>query len=80
MLYRALQAQKLLEDGQANGDGFADAASISAYAKDAVDAMQANGIIQGMGDNTFNPQGLATRVQSAKVIYEVLNAFSTVKR
>ena len=57
---------------------FADDAQISAYAKDSVYFMVANGIINGIGNNLFAPQhgatageaadyGLATREQALKI-------------
>lgn len=57
---------------------FADDASISAFAKDSVYFMAANGIINGVGDNKFAPKngtsadeavgyGLATREQALKI-------------
>lgn len=53
---------------------FADSELIASYAKDSVDAVSAFGIISGMGDNSFNPKGLLTRAQAAKVIYLVCEA------
>ena len=53
---------------------FGDTDLIASYAKDSVDAVSAFGIISGMGDNTFNPKGLLTRAQAAKVIYLVCEA------
>ena len=36
--------------------GFADFDDVSAYAKDAVAALAASGVINGMGDNRFQPK------------------------
>jgi hypothetical protein len=47
---------------------FTDAASISAYAVDALKWATEVGIVNGMGDGTIAPQGLATRAQVAKMI------------
>ena len=52
---------------------FDDSADIAEYAKDAVDALTAAGIINGMGDGTFAPAGTVTRAQAAKVVYGLLN-------
>ena len=48
---------------------FSDSNSISDYAKNAVAALTKVGIISGVGDNTFNPTGDATRAEAAKMIY-----------
>ena len=47
---------------------FSDTAKISAYAKDAVIAIQQAGIMQGKGGNTFDPQGYATRGEAATIL------------
>jgi len=47
---------------------FADQSNISAYAKDAVSAMQQAGIIGGYANNTFAPQANATRAEASKMI------------
>ena len=52
---------------------FDDDAEISEYAKAAVEALTAAGIINGMGDGTFAPSGTVTRAQAAKVVYGLLN-------
>ncbi len=46
---------------------FSDDASISASAKDAVYALQQAGVINGMGNGGFSPQGTATRAQVAQM-------------
>ena len=52
---------------------FKDSAKISAYARDAVSWSAANGIILGMEDGTFRPQGNATRAQLAAVLLRYSN-------
>ncbi len=64
MLYRYAGAKET--SGSLN---FTDAYRISAYARPAVVWAVQNGIISGMGDGTFNPQGYATRAQLAKVLH-----------
>ncbi|MBQ4526998.1 MAG: S-layer homology domain-containing protein [Clostridia bacterium] len=71
MLYRAMKLSGIVSDENASV-GFADSTDISDYAKDAVDALSAMGIINGY-DGKFMPFENATRAQSAKMIYEVLN-------
>ena len=58
---------------------FDDNAEISEYAKAAVEALTAAGIINGMGDGTFAPAGTVTRAQAAKVVYGLLNLVGGVK-
>ncbi len=48
---------------------FIDEKLISPYAHEAVYTLYSNGIINGMGNNTFAPKSLATRAQTAKIIY-----------
>ena len=51
---------------------FQDADSISGWAKDYVaQALQA-GLMNGMSDTEFAPQGMATRAQSAVILYRFL--------
>ena len=55
--------------GTADLKQFSDAAAISEYARPAVAWAVANGIIKGMDDGTFQPQGNATRAQLAAVLH-----------
>ena len=50
---------------------FADKDNISEYAKEAVAELYMSGIVNGMGDNSFNPEGTATRAQGAMIIYNL---------
>lgn len=52
---------------------FADDAAIADYAKTAVTALCEAGIIDGVGDNKFEPTGTANRAAAAKVLYGVLS-------
>lgn len=52
---------------------FTDSAGISGWAKGAVAAAADNGIINGYPDNTFRPQGNATRAEAVTVIVKALN-------
>lgn len=47
---------------------FSDSAKISAYARDAVKAIQQAGIMQGKGSNTLAPQGKATRAEASTIL------------
>lgn len=71
IIVRAAQyAGTPLTDGA--GAAFTDAAAISDYAAEAVGKMQANGIVNGMEDGSFQPQQNATRAQACKMLYELL--------
>ena len=50
---------------------FVDKNDISAYALEAVAAMQEKGIINGIGDNRFAPKNNATRAEAAVIIYRL---------
>ncbi len=54
-------------------DMFPDDKEISDYAKDAVYALKAKGIINGMGDGSFAPKASCTRAEAAKIIASLLN-------
>lgn len=54
------------------GEAFADDSDIADYAKDAVYALKAAGIINGREDNTFDPSNTCTRAEAAKMIYEFM--------
>jgi hypothetical protein len=56
--------------GAANG--FTDAAGISSYAQPAVVWAVRNGIVNGMDDGSFRPQGTATRAQLAAILHRYL--------
>lgn len=47
---------------------FADNAKISAYAKDAVKAIQQTGVINGKYNNSFDPHGNTTRAETATIL------------
>ncbi len=53
---------------------FTDDSSINPEARTAVYALQQAGIINGMGDGTFSPQGTATRAQVAQIYMKFVNA------
>ncbi|MBS5911805.1 MAG: S-layer homology domain-containing protein [Paenibacillus macerans] len=54
------------------GKDFADAASISVWARDAVSQMQAAGMLNGKGNGRFEPKGSVTRAEMAKMMSEML--------
>lgn len=70
MIYNAIKA---------NGDSlapgkieFSDTADIADYASEAVGALANAGIVNGVGDNLFDPNGTATRAQAAVIINNAL--------
>lgn len=69
MAYRALNGKELADARELNS--FADSAEISDYATEAVNKLYTAGVINGMGDNNFNPDGTATRAESAMIIYNL---------
>lgn len=52
---------------------FDDAAQISDYAKSAVATLSGYGIVKGVGNGRFDPQGICTRAQAAKIISSALS-------
>jgi len=54
-------------------DMFPDDSEISDYAKDAVYALKAKGIINGMGDGSFAPKATCTRAEAAVIINKLIN-------
>ena len=52
----------------AAGTDFADESRISSYAASAVDWARANNVIAGKGHNIFDPQGHATRAETAQIL------------
>lgn len=55
---------------------FADSAAVSTWAVDAVGQMQGSGIMGGVGDNAFDPQGSYSREQS---MLTMLRLYESVK-
>lgn len=54
---------------------FADSASISAWAVDAVNRAASNGVVQGFDDNTFRPHDIITREQMATILFRFAQNF-----
>ncbi len=50
---------------------YADAASISSHAVEAVGRMQTSGLMTGRGNNRFDPQGILTRAELAAVLQRI---------
>ena len=72
LTYRAAQSLGIqLGDSQPEKQ-FADAQSISDYAREAIENMAKAGILNGYEDNTFRPKNTATRAESAVIISKFL--------
>lgn len=52
---------------------FTDSKEIASYAADSIAALSKAGIINGMEDGSFQPEGFATREQAAKIICMLYN-------
>ncbi|MCH5213097.1 MAG: S-layer homology domain-containing protein [Oscillospiraceae bacterium] len=72
MVNRLLDKVDITLDEVVDYSGFDDAASIADYAKSAVELLYSGGIIDGVGDNKFDPTGKTTRAAAAKVLYGIL--------
>ena len=68
MLYR-LSKDEISDEDLKVLDTYADQESVSEYARVPMAWAIKNGIVNGVGKNKLNPQGLATRAQAAKVVY-----------
>ena len=53
---------------------FDDSSEIGSYAEESIYKMQQAGIINGMDEGKFAPKQNATRAQSTKIIFELINA------
>lgn len=67
MVYRLANIEK-----KETAVSFADDDKISDYAKEAVYTLNSVGIINGMGENNFEPTENATRAQAARILYLAL--------
>lgn len=70
LVHRAATALDI-ELARTDAVSFTDSASISAYAVEAVHAMQSSGLILGMDDGTFQPGSYASRAQAAVMMYRL---------
>lgn len=55
--------------------GFADAGKVSAWAQEPLKWAVGNGIVNGQGNNTLNPQGMAQRADIAAMLHRFLDKF-----
>ena len=74
MLERTYRASlRYLQGGGTSG--FADSSSVSSWAADAVAKMENSGIMTGVGNNRFDPQGPYSREQSIMTMYRLYRLF-----
>lgn len=71
MIYRLMLKNGVQLASEA--EPFSDSAEIADYAESAVKSMAAEGIVSGSGDGRFLPKSFATRAETAKIIYSVMN-------
>ncbi len=69
MLYRYAQSKGYKTTGGVSLDSFTDASSVADYARDAMNWAVGNGIVQGTGNGTLNPDGTATRAHFAAFLH-----------
>lgn len=74
MLYNYADVMDIKLPKTRSSGAFADAGSISGWAKEAVDAMYAAEVLNGKGENRFDPQGKATRAQVAEMFMNFMDA------
>ncbi len=73
MLCNFATSQNLVLPQNTTSKSFTDQAAISSWASNYVNTIVGAGIINGQPEGNFQPQGLATRAQAAKVVYVFLN-------
>lgn len=72
IIYRAMKLMDISIDDNENEMSFSDNGEISEYAYRAVEALYRGGVINGVGDNRFDPKGTATRAMASKMIYQLM--------
>lgn len=72
MICRAADSLNIITDKPSVEVQFEDADRIAGYAVSSVQRLANYGIVNGMGNNKFEPAGNVSRAMAAKVIYEVL--------
>lgn len=74
MIDRALSLSKETNESLS----FKDAQDIADYAKASVAVLSSYGVVNGVGANEFNPGGLCTRAQAAKIIANMLSVCNSL--
>ena len=73
MVYRCIKEKGMSIKTSDNAENFVDFDKCLNYSKEAVKALSANNIINGVGENTFAPDGFATRAMAAVIIDRALS-------
>ncbi|MFC4100214.1 glycoside hydrolase family 3 N-terminal domain-containing protein [Paenibacillus xanthanilyticus] len=69
ILYRAAELLDIMWSNDAENVTFKDESQVAGYAREAVDRIQAAGLMKGLPDGSFGPRATASRAQAASVIY-----------
>lgn len=70
--YRGANLAQMRWQNSIGQDAFSDEGEVAQYAREAVRSMQLSGVLQGYGDNRFNPHGSTTRAEAANLVYQLL--------
>lgn len=73
MVYRACREYAEQTDAETN---FKDFDEVSQWAKEAISAISAAGIVNGYTDGTFRPGNTATRAEAAVIIYRMMQEYN----
>lgn len=73
VLQKLIQYKAGAQSSVATTASFKDMSSVSEWAKQAVSELKAKGILDGKGDNNFDPRGKVTRAEIAKLLYGIIN-------
>ncbi|MGE7614202.1 MULTISPECIES: S-layer homology domain-containing protein [unclassified Paenibacillus] len=73
VLQKLIQYKAGVQSSIAATASFKDMNSVSEWAKQAVSELKAKGILDGKGDNHFDPRGKVTRAEIAKLLYGIIN-------
>jgi hypothetical protein len=73
VLQKLIQYKAGTQSSVAATASFKDMNSVSEWAKQAVSELKAKGILDGKGDNNFDPRGKVTRAEIAKLLYGIIN-------
>ena len=72
LLYRAVNTAGIVLENKVAKQVFLDKSDFQNYSKQAIQYFQQTGILNGRGNRMFEPNGMLTRAEAAKVVYEVL--------
>jgi uncharacterized membrane protein len=61
-----------------DGSDFEDDRQIASWAKDAVEMLRRQSIVEGDEENMFNPEDQLTRAQAAKLITVILKRYNEI--